>query len=73
MNNEMSHDNFLTIINEERNYLESIESIRMINSQRSDTEKITLVEKGKKIGIDKAIKLNEFINDSLISRILNFL
>ena len=49
MNNEMSHDNFLTIINEERNYLESIESIRMINSQRSDTEKITLVEKGKNI------------------------
>ena len=49
INNEMSHDNFLTIINEERNYLESIESIRMINSQRSDTEKITLVEKGKNI------------------------
>ena len=67
----MSHDDFLTIINEERNYLESIESIRMINSQRSDTGKIPLIEKGKKIGINKAIKHNEFINDSLISRILN--
>ena len=42
------------------------ESIRMINSQRSNTEKITLVEKGKKIGIDKAIKQNEFINKSKI-------
>ena len=32
-------ENFMTIINEERNYRESKESIRMINSQRSDTKK----------------------------------
>ena len=27
-----------------------------MNSQRSDNEKINLIEEGKKIGIDKAIK-----------------
>ena len=37
-----------TIINEERNYRELKESIRMMKSQRSDTEKINLIEKVKK-------------------------
>ena len=40
----------LTIINEEKKYRELKESIRMMNSQRSDSEKICLVEKGKKNG-----------------------
>ena len=30
----------MTIINEERNYLELKESIRMMNCQRSDAEKL---------------------------------
>ena len=30
----------------------------MMNSQRSDTEKLNLIKEGKKIGIDKVIKLN---------------
>ena len=30
----------MTIINEEKNYRELKESIRMMNSQRSDTEKL---------------------------------
>ena len=30
----------------------------MMNSQRSDTEKINLVEDGKKIGINQVIKRN---------------
>ena len=42
----------MTIINEKRNYREFKESIRMMRSQRSDTEK------GKKIGIDEVIKNN---------------
>ena len=46
----------MTIIHEERNYQELKESIRMMNSQRSDTEKINLIEEGKKIGIDEVIK-----------------
>ena len=31
-NNEISHEDFMTIINEERNYQELKESIRMVNS-----------------------------------------
>ena len=37
-------------------------------SQRSDTEKINLIEGGKKIGIDEIIKCNEIINSSLKSK-----
>ena len=32
INNEISHEDFLTIINEERKYLELKQSIRKINS-----------------------------------------
>ena len=37
-NNEISHEDFMTIINEERKYQELKESIKMMNSQRSDAE-----------------------------------
>ena len=37
----------------------------MMNSYRSDAEKVTLIEEGKKIGIDEVIKSNEIINNSL--------
>ena len=33
---------FMTILNEEKKYRELKESIRMMNSQRSDVEKISL-------------------------------
>ena len=33
MNNQISHEDFITIINEERNYRELKESIRMMNGQ----------------------------------------
>ena len=33
MNNQISHEDFITIINEERNYRESKESIRKIKGQ----------------------------------------
>ena len=36
-----------------------------MESQRSDTEKIILIEEGNKIGINKVIKSNEIINNSL--------
>ena len=48
INNEISHEDFMTIINEEKKYEELKESIRMMNSQRSDVEKNNLIEKGKK-------------------------
>ena len=65
MNNEISHEDFETIINEEKNYRELKESIRMMNSHRSGSEKVRLVEEGKKIGINEVIKCNEIINNSL--------
>ena len=37
----------------------------MMNSQRSNIEKINLIEEGKKIGISELIKHNEIINNSL--------
>ena len=46
--NEISHENFMTIINEEKKYRELKESIRMMNSHRSDAEKVSLIEEGKK-------------------------
>ena len=47
MGNEISHEDFKTIINEEKKYRELKESIRMMNSHRSNAEKISLIEKGK--------------------------
>ena len=63
-NNEISHEDFMTIILEERYYRELKEIIRIMNSQRSDTEKINLIE----IGIDEIIKRNEIINKILNSK-----
>ena len=48
--NEISHEDFETIINKENKYRESI---RMMNSHRSDAEKVILIEEGKKIGINE--------------------
>ena len=47
VNNEISHEDFMTIISEEKNYRELKESIRMMNSQRSDTENHDLIEEDK--------------------------
>ena len=55
INNEISHEDFMTIFNEEKNYRELKESIRMINSQKCNVEKTSLIE-GKKIGFNEVIK-----------------
>ena len=47
INNEISHEDFMTVINEEKKYRELKESIRMMNSQKSDVGKIKLIEEGK--------------------------
>ena len=65
VDNEISHEDFETIINEEKKYRELKESIRIMNSHRSDAEKVSWIEEGKKIGIDEVIKRNEIINNSL--------
>ena len=65
MDNKISHKDFETIINEEKKYRELKESIRMMNSHRSNAEKVNLIEEGKEIGIKEAIKHNENINNNL--------
>ena len=40
INSEITHEGFMIIINEEKKYRELKESIRMMNSQKSDREKI---------------------------------
>ena len=37
----------------------------MMNSQRSDAEKVSLIKEGKKIGINEVIKCKEIINNKL--------
>ena len=65
INNEISHEDFMAIINEEKKYRELKGSTRMMISQGSDVEKIKLIEEGKKIGINEVIKRNKIINNSL--------
>ena len=48
INNEISHEENMIILNEETKYRELKESVRMMNSQRSDVEKVSLIEEGKK-------------------------
>ena len=65
INNEISHEDFMTILNDEKKYRELKESIRMTNGYRNDVEKISLIEEGKAIGINEVIERNEIINNSL--------
>ena len=65
INNEISHEDFMTILNEEKKYWQLKKSIGMVNSQRSNVEKISLIEEGKKVGINEVIKQNQIINNSL--------
>ena len=44
----MSHEDFMTIINEDKKYRELKKSIRMMNSQRGFVEKVNLIEEDKK-------------------------
>ena len=48
IDNEISHEDFEIIINEEKKDRELKESNRMMNSQRSDAEKTSLIEESKK-------------------------
>ena len=65
INNEISHEDFMMIINAENKHRELKESIGMMNIRRSVSEKIKAIEKGKKIGINEVIKQNKIINNSL--------
>ena len=70
INNEINHENFVTVINVERNYQELKETIWMMNSKRKGTKKVNLIEEGKKEkGTDEIIKRNKIINKNLKSQI----
>ena len=64
--NEISHEDFETIINEEKKYRKLKESIRIMNSQwnciqRSDTEKINLIEECKKKVLMKLLSIMKLL------------
>ena len=63
--NEIAHEDFMSIVNEEKKYRELKESIRMMNNQRSDAGKVSMIEEGEKKGINEVIKHNEIINNCL--------
>ena len=42
INNQISHEDFITIINEERNYRDLKESIRMMKGQEDEDKKIDI-------------------------------
>ena len=48
INFEISREDFRFILNEQTKYWELKENIRMMNGERSDAEKISLIEGGKK-------------------------
>ena len=56
INNDISHEDFTTIINKVKNYWKLKESIRVTKSQKSGTEKDNLIEERKRKGIDKVIR-----------------
>ena len=64
INNEISHEDFVTIINEEKKYRELKEKVNVMNSQTSDVEKVILTQESKKMGINEVINRNEIINNS---------
>ena len=61
INNEFSHEDFVTIINEDKKYRELKETIRMTNSQRSDSEKTSLIEEGKQIVLMKLLRVMKLL------------
>ena len=57
LNYEISHEGFTRITNEEKNYQELKESIRMI--KKSNSEKNNLIEEGKRKDIEEIIRRSE--------------
>ena len=55
INNEISHEDSMMIVSKEKKYRELKESIRMMNGQRTDVEKVILIEEGKKQALMKLL------------------
>ena len=61
MDNAISHEDFETVINEEKKYRELKENIRMMNSHRTDAEKVSLIEEGKKQVLMKSLNIMKLL------------
>ena len=61
IDSEISNEEYTTIINEQENYRRLKEDIRIIRSQRSDTEKRKLTIEGKINRINKITRQNNGI------------
>ena len=55
INSEIKHEDFEIIIGEEKKYRDLKESVRVMNSQRSDAEKINLIGEGEKMVLMKLL------------------
>ena len=54
----------MTIINEENKYRELKERIKIMNSQRSGTEKNNLIEEGKKLSVNEVTKSSKITKNN---------
>ena len=54
------------LLMKKKKYREQKGSIRMMNSQRSDSEKINLIEEGKKIGVNKLLRAIKLLLSILV-------
>ena len=59
--NKMSHEDVERIISKEKKYRELKESIRMLNIQRSDAEKVNLTEEGKEKVLMKLLSIMKLL------------
>ena len=65
INNEFTHEDFTTIINEEKNYCELRKIFRLMKTQRSDTGKNNFTEEDKWKGIDEIIRQNAKVKNNV--------
>ena len=64
-NNEISHEDFMTILNKQKKYRELKKCRKILEwwiAKEVMLKKLVWLNKVKKIGIDKVIKRNEIIN-----------
>ena len=65
INNEISHEDFMTIINEEKNIENYKKALEWWIVKEVPLKKLTWLKMAKKIGINEVIKHNKIINKSL--------
>ena len=65
MDNEISHEDFETIINEEKNIENWKKALEWWIVKEVMPKKLIWLKKAKKVGINEVIKRNEIINNAL--------